>query len=58
MNAALSYEEIVNYAGGTSCINEGQFIISTAYLFVAESLGYLMISPDAKRQLKNRFLQS
>lgn len=55
MSEPLTYEEILNYAGGSSCVNEGQFVLKVSELFAAESLGYITISADAKRQLKARF---
>ena len=55
MSAAISYEEIVNFAGGSSCVNEGQFILKIASLFVAELMGTLTISTEAKNKLKERF---
>lgn len=53
----ITYDEIINYAGGSSCVNEGQFILKVSELFAAESLGYLIISADAKRRLKERFIK-
>lgn len=55
MQSAVTYEEILNYAGGESCVNEGQFILKVSELFAAENMGLLTISEAAKRQLKARF---
>lgn len=55
MNTAVTYDEILNYAGGNSCANEGQFILKVAELAAAESMGLLTISADAKNKLRQRF---